>query len=86
MWHCYCYIQMSGVISAEQRLRSAQLPDFSNQGFKTFHIIRMHHTVLLLVPVHSCFGEEGEFPLLSVTVGHNVWSVIVSCIFVHCVI
>ena len=41
-----CYIQLSGVIAAEQSLRSAQLPSFSNQGFKTFHIIHVHHTVL----------------------------------------
>ena len=41
-----CYIQLSGVIAAERSLRNAQLPGFSNQGFKTFHTIHMHHTVL----------------------------------------
>ena len=41
-----CYIQLSGVIAVERSLRSAQLPGFSNQGFKTFHIIRVHYTVL----------------------------------------
>ena len=41
-----CYIQLSGVIVAEQSLHSAQLPGFSNQGFKTFHTIRVHYTVL----------------------------------------
>ena len=45
-------------MAAEQSLHSTQLPGFSNQGFKTFHTIRVHDTVLLLVPVHSCSGEE----------------------------
>ena len=81
-----CLIQLSGVIAAEQSMRSAQLPGFSNQGFKIFHTIRVHHTVFQLVPVHSCSGKEGVFPLLSVTVGHNVWSVVVSRIFVHWII
>ena len=81
-----CHIQLSGVIAAEQSMRSAQLPGFSNQGFNTFRTIRVHHTVLYLVSVHSCSGKEGVFPLLSVPAGHNVWSVVVSCIFVHWVI
>ena len=81
-----CHIQLSGVIAAEQSIHSAQLPGFRNQGFKTFHTIRVHHTVLQLVPVHSCSGKEGVFPLLSVTVGHSVWSVVMSCIFICWVI
>ena len=75
-----CYIQLSGVIAAERSLHSAQVPGFSNQGFKISHTLRVHHTVLQLVPVYSCSEEEGVFTLLSVTVGHNV---VVSCIFSH---
>ena len=41
-----CYIQLSGVIAAERSLRSAQLPGYSNQSFKTFQTICVHHTVL----------------------------------------
>ena len=81
-----CYIQLSGVIAVGRSLRSTQLPGSSNEGLKTFHTIRMHHTVLYSVPVHHCSGEEGVFPLLSVTVGHKVWSVVMSCIVVHWII
>ena len=56
-----CLIQLSGVIAAEQSMRSAQLPGFSNQGFKTFHTIRMHHTVFLVGSSPQLFWERRSF-------------------------
>ena len=58
-----------------------QLPVFQN--FLTFSgeyafLFEIFSLVCWLVRVYSCSGEEGVFPLLSVTVGHNVWSVVAS--------
>ena len=62
---CSCesslYIQLSGVIAAEPSLRSAQLSGISDQGFKTFHTICVHHTVIV-----SC-SDSGIVKLFCVT-------------------
>ena len=73
---------MASDIAAERDLRSALSPGFHNKGFKTFHSVCLYHSVLQPVPVHSYSWEEKVFPLLRITVGHNVGFIIVACIVI----
>ena len=74
---CLGLLQRGGACAAHNHLVLA------TRVLKLSNTIRVHHTVLQSVPVHSSSGEEGVFPLLSVTVGHNMWSVVVSYVVVH---